>query len=358
MPGSGTPVDDSPLDRTSRPVPPGARTGPAGGHVTAAAENGLGLIRLDRPKALNALTPAMVDDLTRVLTRWADDDSVHTVVVRSTSARAFCAGGDIRLMREEIRADRLEATMAFFAAEYALNEQIATYPKPYVAVLDGVAMGGGLGLSVHGSHRVVTPHSVLAMPETAIGFFPDVGASHFLPRLAPGWGRYLGLTGARVDASGALRSGLATHHVPRERLDDLVLLLAREGADALDRVHTPPPDPGPARSAAEEALLRVFRTTPLADLTTVLAAVPEADAALAALRAACPASLVLTDELLRLGSTDPLRACLDRELATARSVVSGHDFDEGVRCALVERGTVPRWSHTDVLHAAADRNAS
>ncbi|WP_308042331.1 enoyl-CoA hydratase/isomerase family protein [Streptomyces sp. 8L] len=326
--------------------------------MRASVEHGLGLIQLDRPKALNALTPAMVTDLTQVLTRWADDTSVHTVVVRSTSARAFCAGGDICLVREEVRANRLDAAMAFFAAEYALNAQIASYPKPYVALLDGVAMGGGLGLSVHGSHRVVTQHSVLAMPETAIGFFPDVGASHFLPRLSPGWGRYLGLTGARVEAAGALRSGLATHHVPRESLDDLIPLLARDGVAALDAAHSPPRAPSPAETVAENALLQVFRTAPLADLATGLAALPEAGAALQALHAACPASLVVTDELLRLGAGDHLKGCLDRELATAATVIRSHDFDEGVRCALVDRGTLPQWTDGDVLQAAASRSLS
>lgn len=354
---TAVPGIDTPAPAGSPPGERAHRPPASGGPVKARAENGLGQLWLDRPQALNALTPAMVADLTRHLEQWADDDSVHTVVVRGTTPRAFCAGGDVRLMREEIRAGRLETTMAFFAAEYALDELIATYPKPYVAVLDGVAMGGGLGLSVHGSHRVVTEHSVLAMPETAIGFFPDVGASHFLPRLAPGWGRYLGLTGARTDAAGALRSGLATHHVPRERLDDLIPRLARDGVAALDAAHTPPSDPDPARSAALETVLRTFVTTELADLPTALAALPEADDALAALRAACPASLVITDELLRLGSTDPVRACLDRELATARTVVAGHDFDEGVRCALVERGTRPRWTDDDV-HQAAGRSGS
>ncbi|MEU1300070.1 enoyl-CoA hydratase/isomerase family protein [Streptomyces shenzhenensis] len=345
----------APPGHTPRHDVPGPVTPQATSHVRAGIRGGLGEILLDRPEALNALTPAMVAAITEVLTRWAQDDTVDTVVVRSTSPRAFCAGGDVRLMREEVRADRLDGTMAFFAAEYALNELIASYPKPYVALLDGVAMGGGLGLSVHGSHRVVTEHSALAMPETAIGFFPDVGASHFLPRLAPGWGRYLGLTGARVAAGGALRSGLATHHVPRTHLDDLVDALARDGIGALDAAHTPPAPPDDADEDAETALLAVFTGTPLAELESALSLLPGEGpaAALAALRAASPASLVTTDRLLRLGAGASLRDCLARELATARNAVVAPDFDEGVRCALVERGTRPRWTDAGIRHAAA-----
>ncbi|MFF0224249.1 enoyl-CoA hydratase/isomerase family protein [Streptomyces sp. NPDC004629] len=213
--------------------------------------------------------------------------------------------------------------------------------------------------SVHGSHRVVTEHSALAMPETAIGFFPDVGASHFPPRLTPGWGRYLGLTGARVAAGGALSSGLATHHVPRTHLEDLVDALARDGIGALDAAHIPPATPDHADEDAATAMLTVFTDTPLAELEPALSLLPGEGpaAALAALRAASPASLVTTDWLLRLGADASLRDCLARELATARNVIVEPDFDEGVRCALVERGTRPRWTDADVRHAAARRGS-
>ncbi|MCQ8186747.1 enoyl-CoA hydratase/isomerase family protein [Streptomyces rugosispiralis] len=324
--------------------------------IRAEVRAGLGDLALDRPEALNALTPDMVAGITRVLSRWADDDTVHTVVVRSTSPRAFCAGGDIRFMREEVLAQRLDQTMAFFADEYALNEFIASYPKPYVALLDGVAMGGGLGLSVHGGYRVVTEHSVLAMPETSIGFFPDVGASYFLPRLAPGWGRYLGLTGARVDAGGALRSGLATHYVPREHLDDLVKALTRKGISALDGTHGAPPALDPPGAAPAAAVLKVFGETPLAELEAELRVLtdPQAEAALAALLSASPSSVVTTDRLLCLGAQSSLSECLARELATARDAIRRPDFDEGVRRAVVERGTTPVWSHATIEDAAAE----
>lgn len=343
------PAKDAPSVRAPAPPDPLAQE-----HVRVRSRHGLGEIVLDRPHALNALTPDMVTAVTRALRAWAVEDAVHTVLLRSALPRAFCAGGDVRLMRAWVREGRLDEVMDFFAAEYELNELIASYPKPYVALLDGLAMGGGLGLSVHGSHRVVTQHSVLAMPETAIGFFPDVGASHFLPRLAPGWGRYLGLTGARTDAAGALGSGLATHHVPRERLGELIEALAHDGVAALDAAHTPPSaaDAGPA---VDPALLRVFEAAPLEELENALADLPEpvAATALAALRAASPASLVITDRLLREGTGSTLRSCLRRELAAARATVPGADFDEGVRCALVERGTRPVWRDRDVRQAAA-----
>ena len=201
------------------------------------------------------------------------------------------------------------------------------------------------GLSVHGGYRVVTEHAVLAMPETAIGFVPDVGASHFLPRLAPGWGRYLGLTGARVGAGGALRSGLATHLVPRVELTDLLAALARDGVAALG----PPTAPPAADDDGDEtALLETFTDVPVPQLDAVLAARPGqlADEARSALRTVCPGSVAMTDRLLRLGARSSLDECLGRELDTVREVITGPDFDEGVRCALVDRGATPTWTDT------------
>ncbi|MEQ3548966.1 enoyl-CoA hydratase/isomerase family protein [Pseudonocardia nematodicida] len=316
----------------------------ATGRIRAEVRSGLGDLVLDRSDALNALDPPMVWAITETLREWAGDDSVHTVVVRGATSRAFCAGGDIRLVREQVLGGRTADAMTFFREEYALDAIIAEYPKPYVALLDGVAMGGGLGLSVHGAHRVVTEHSVLAMPETMIGFVPDVGASHFLPRLAPGWGRYLGLTGLRTGATGTLHSGLATHFVPRAGLEELTDALARDGVAALadaSRPLPPGPDDGP-----DPAVLRVFAGTDLPRLEEALEALPgpHAARALAALRAVSPSSVSATDELLRHGAGSELAACLARELEVVGEVIGRPDFDEGVRCALVDRGETPTWN--------------
>src|SRR5690348_14095528 len=189
----------------------------------------IGRIRLNRPKALNALDLDMIRACTRILHTWADDPHVHAVVIEGTGEREFCAGGDIRALRDaQLSGDRAAAD-AFFTEEYALNLLIATYPKPYIALIDGICMGGGIGLSVHAPYRVATEHAAFAMPETAIGFFPDIGATFFLPRLPGQIGTCLGLTGARMQGADAVHAGLATHFTPRSKLPALSRALAEDG---------------------------------------------------------------------------------------------------------------------------------
>src|SRR5882757_6554857 len=205
--------------------------------VTRRVSNGAGLIELDRPAALNALDLTMVRLITAALDEWREDPAVASGLVRSTSPEACCTGGDIRAVREAGMRGDGAAVREYFSAEYRLNALIAHYPKPYTALIDGYAMGGGLGISVHGSARVVTERAALAMPETSIGFFPDIGASHFLPRLPGAFGWYLGLTGVRISGAAAVECGLATHYVPAAELPALeaVLLRGEAPAEALAR---------------------------------------------------------------------------------------------------------------------------
>ena len=186
----------------------------------------VGRVTLNRPKALNALTLAMTRELDARLIDWAADERIAAVVVEGAGDRAFCAGGDIRALYASMTTpgDRFSAT--FYREEYTLNHRIHAYPKPYIALIDGVVMGGGVGVSVHGSHRVVTENVLFAMPETGIGLFPDVGATHFLPRIPGALGMYLGLTGARLRAADVMYAGVGTHFVPRARLGELVDALA------------------------------------------------------------------------------------------------------------------------------------
>lgn len=200
--------------------------------VQTRVEHGVGEIVLDRTKALNALDIGMIRDMHDTLMAWRDDDAVHTVLVRSVIPKAFCAGGDIRAVRESGLGGDTEAVWGYFSEEYRLDQLIADYPKPYVAVIDGVAMGGGLGISVHGTFRVVTERATLAMPETAIGFIPDVGASYFLANLPGAIGMYLGLTGVRLTAADAVELGLATHYVPSIELADLTAEILSDGIDS------------------------------------------------------------------------------------------------------------------------------
>ncbi|MDA8250273.1 MAG: enoyl-CoA hydratase/isomerase family protein, partial [Rhodospirillales bacterium] len=189
--------------------------------VIATRVGRIGRLLLNRPKALNALDLPMIRALCAALAGWRDDPAVHAVVIDSASDRAFCAGGDIRAVRAHALAGEADEVERFFAEEYALNAMIAAFPKPYIALIDGICMGGGIGVSVHGQVRVATEHAVFAMPETAIGFFPDIGATYVLPRLPGALGLYLGLTGERMAGADAVHAGLATHFVPRERLPAL-----------------------------------------------------------------------------------------------------------------------------------------
>src|SRR3954449_3990721 len=192
-------------------------------------EGGVATITLNRPQALNAFTLGMYRALAPMLRHWADDAEVHAMLIRGAGERAFCAGGDVRAIYEAgrgISGDR-ELTSVFFREEYEVIRHIHRFPKPYLAIVDGITMGGGAGVSVNGAFRVATERTMLAMPETGIGLFPDVGATRFL-NLCPGQiGRYLGLTGARVGAADSLYCGFATHFVPRERVPELVAELAR-----------------------------------------------------------------------------------------------------------------------------------
>ncbi|NND49313.1 MAG: enoyl-CoA hydratase/isomerase family protein, partial [Rhizobiales bacterium] len=190
-----------------------------------------GLVTLNRPKALNALTLAMVRELHPQLRAWAEDPEVRHVVVTGAGDRAFCAGGDIRQLYDWGLA-KDPAFIEFYRTEYLLNIFIKRYPKPYIAIMNGITMGGGVGVSVHGSHRVATEKLTFAMPETGIGLFPDVGGTYFLPRCPGKLGMFLGLTGHRLKAADAIIAGVATHFVPAEDCSDLIDRLA--GADNVD----------------------------------------------------------------------------------------------------------------------------
>src|SRR3954466_4870081 len=218
-------------------------------------EGAVATITLNRPQALNAFTLGMYRALAPMLRRWADDPELRAVLIRGAGERAFCAGGDVRAVYEAGRgiSGARDLTSVFFWEEYELIRRIHRYPKPYLAIIDGITMGGGAGVSVNGAYRIATEKTLLAMPETGIGLFPDVGATRFL-NLCPGHvGRYLGLTGARLGPADALYCGFATHFVPRERVPELVAGLAglawRDGAEraqtdeALASFHRDPGDP-------------------------------------------------------------------------------------------------------------------
>jgi enoyl-CoA hydratase len=307
-----------------------------------------GIVTLNRPKALNALTLTMVRGLRAALDAWAGDPGVSCVAVRGAGEKAFCAGGDIRKLYEAGRAGRVDDALTFWREEYELNLLIRRYPKPYLALVDGICMGGGVGVSLHGSHRVAGERYLFAMPEVGIGFFPDVGATYALPRLPDRTGVYLALTGERVRAADALDLGLATHAVPSAAMPSLLEALeAGEAPDAaLARLSH---DPGPPALKPERPLVaRCFAgESPAAILAALDAAARDgsafAERTAATMRTKSPTSLRLAHEQMRRGAELDFAGALALEFRIVSRILEGHDFYEGVRATIIDKDGAPRW---------------
>jgi enoyl-CoA hydratase len=309
---------------------------------------------LERPAALNALDLGMIRELAAAVGAWARDPSVAAVVLKGAGTRAFCAGGDIRGVCTARDCGNASATQDFFAEEYRLNRAIYRFPKPWVPLMDGITMGGGVGLSIYGSHRVATERTRWAMPETGIGFFPDVGGGWFLPRLPGALGRYLALTGATLGPADLLAAGIATHYVPSVGLEALEASLAqaswqgdRDPGEIVSHIlASRAEDPGPAPlEALRPAIDACFGA---ASPEAILAALdrlasPWARETRDALAAKSPTSLRVTCRLLDEGGSRSLEEELAVEYRLSQRFVASHDFCEGVRAALVDRDHRPRW---------------
>ncbi len=318
--------------------------------VVTARQGRIGRITLNRPRALNALDPDMIASVAAALDTWREDPSVHAVVIEGAGGRAFCAGGDVRAIRNAALAGDAPAIQRFFTEEYALNLAIARYPKPYVALIDGICMGGGIGLSVHGAVRVATEAAMFAMPETAIALFPDVGATHALPRLRGAYGMYLALTGARAAGADAVWLGLATHYVPQSAFTGLADRIAEHGIAAIAEAAVPAPA---APMAAHD--VRAFAGGSVAAIMATLEADPSPWAAetIATLHRVSPSSLLWTFEIVRRGAQRTLEQCLAAELALTRHATSHPDFAEGVRAMVVDKDRSPNWQPADPAAIAA-----
>lgn len=308
----------------------------------------VGRILLNRPRALNALDLQMIRACTAILREWANNPHIDAVVIEGAGDRAFCAGGDIRALRDaQISGDRPSADR-FFREEYDLNLAIATYPKPYIALIDGICMGGGIGLSVHAPYRVATEHAAFAMPETAIGFFPDIGATFLLPRLPGEIGTYLGLTGLRVTGADAVHAGFATHYMPRAKLAALSEVLAKDGPAALAAFdETLPPF---SLAAHRAAIDHCFSAPTVPEIVTRLRAQDKewAGAALKALSSVSPSALFWTLKALRRGRGLALKDALDAEFALTRTTMAHPDFAEGVRAMVVDKDRQPKWQPASI----------
>lgn len=326
-----------------------------------------GLVTLNRPAALNAVTDAMAVSLRAQLDNWADDPAITRVVITAAGERAFSVGGDIRALYDLGKVGKHDEMLQFWRDEYPLNVAIKNYRKPYVALIDGMVMGGGVGVSVHGSHRVAGDRFQFAMPEVGIGFFPDVGATWFLPRLPGELGTYCALTGERLSAADGCSAGLATHRIPSARFDALLDgLSGTVSVDAVLSAFAVPAEEGPIL-ARRATIDRLFASSRVEDILAALdneAASGGVDGEWAAktvatMRTKSPLSLKIALAQVRRGKEWDFETCMRAEFRIVSRVIRGHDFYEGVRAVIVDKDNAPRWQPatlTAVTEADVERH--
>ncbi len=317
--------------------------------VLVRVECGVGFLTLNRPKAINSLNQNMVTAIDAALAKWANDDDVRAVVVNGAGERGLCAGGDVVAIYHSATAADPEARRFWFD-EYRLNARIGRYPKPYVALMDGIVMGGGVGVSAHGSVRVVTETSKIAMPEVGIGFIPDVGGSYLLSR-APGLlGLHAALTGAPFNGPDAIAMGFADHYVPRADLEPFTAMVVAEGPEAAVTAFAQEPPASPL-AAQRDWIDECFAGDTVADILAALRARGEGPAALSAAHAAnlistrSPIALAVTLAAVRRAATlDTLEEVLVQEYRVSCASLRSHDLVEGIRAQLVDKDRNPQWS--------------
>ncbi|XP_054492199.2 3-hydroxyisobutyryl-CoA hydrolase, mitochondrial isoform X1 [Agelaius phoeniceus] len=317
-------------------------------------KGGAGIITLNRPKALNALNLPMIQKIYPQIKTWEQDPETFLIIIKGTGGKAFCAGGDIRAITEAGKVgDKL--IQDFFIGEYRLNNAIGTCKKPYVALIDGITMGGGVGVSVHGDFRVATEKTVFAMPETAIGLFPDVGGGYFLPRLSGKIGYYLALTGCRLKGRDVLKAGIATHFVESEKLPalekDLIALKSpskEKIADLLNSYHMKCTIDQEKEFSLDEHMEKInslFSANSMEEIVKKLKqdGSPFAMKQLETINKMSPTSLKLTLRQLREGASMSLQEVLRMEYRLSQACMKGHDFYEGVRAVLIDKDQSPKW---------------
>ncbi len=308
----------------------------------------VGRITLSRPSALNALTPEMIQEITKTLKEWATNTEIKFVIIDSTTLKAFCSGGDLKLIYQSWLAasDHINYVSPFFAAEYQLNYLISTYSKPIISLVAGICMGGGMGLAMHSTYCVVTDGSILAMPETAIGLFPDVGSAYFLQNCTAGLGFFLGLSGWRLTASQACWSKLATHYVPTNQWEKLekALLKADSPQNVLKQyASTPPEDTELAPHVKEINSCLLGNTISGALDAFQMSQTPICQEIYRKLVTCSPTSLLVWQYHYLQSKGMPLKEILKYDYRISQHFLHGHDFYEGIRAILITKSHTPHW---------------
>lgn len=323
--------------------------------ILTRVEEGVGFLTLNRPRAINSLTQSMVTTMGSVLADWQHDDHVGTVVLSGAGDRGLCAGGDVIAIYHSARGDGVEARR-FWRDEYLLDGYIGRYPKPYVAFMDGIVMGGGIGVGAHAGIRVVTDTSRLAMPEVGIGFVPDVGGSYLLSRAPGRIGLHAGLTGAPFSGSDAIAMGFADHYVPHAALADFTRAIVADGVHhALDRYTVAPPA---SELVAQRAWIdECYGGETIADVVAALRghdAGPANDAAnLIATRSPTAVAVALA-AIRRAAKLDRLEEVLRQEYRISCATLRTHDLVEGIRAQLVDKDRNPKWSPASLAAVSAE----
>ncbi len=326
--------------------------------VVISATGRIGRIILNRPEVLHALSTEMCGKITEALLAWRDDDHIEAVLItHEEGTRGFCGGGDVHALVRSVEGDG-QAAKNFFAAEYRLNALIYSYPKPIVSLLDGVVMGGGVGISVHGAARVITERTIFAMPETGIGLFPDVGGGWFLPRLkndsSGGLGSWLALTGTRLKGLDVLAAGVGTHFIESAQLASLTAEILALGITALDGLQ---PQAAPSFQAHLPSIRNIFTSDIIEEIWSKL----EADGTdwsqrqLALMKKNCPLSMKVAHRQLREGATHrSFHETMRMEYRIANRLVRHPNFREGVRALLIDKDNQPRWSPEHLTQISDD----
>jgi enoyl-CoA hydratase len=316
--------------------------------IIARLDGAAGLLTLNRPRALHALNLGMVEAMSAALIEWRDNPAVEIVLIDHAGERGFCAGGDVAAVRRSVLEDGGAAGRAFFMAEYRLNHLLFTCPKPVAAFMDGITMGGGVGIAMPAKYRIATENTLFAMPEGAIGLFPDVGAGWYLSRLPGRIGPFLALTGARLDGAECLWAGLATHYIPSDRLNQTKIDIWQRPQDIeslLDSASATPAEPRLARNV--EKIDRLFASDRLEDILAALEADPSDWAAkeLKTLRSKSPLTMkVALRQIAQAKHITDFAEEMRIEYRLASRIIMEPDFAEGVRAVLIDKDNAPRWN--------------